>query len=352
MSLDNDIVIVVEGYTDVDHDGVRLFRSVQGAFEAWRSLAENHLSLESLETYGHGWFQNQLHASPIILPRRRRKYDALLLLYLAHRSGIRDLGGRTGLEGLVAEATRLGLQTTCGVATATVEAQMAMGPRDQLVVVEPAPNLLKELRRGLDHHTRALISRGDPVELALAFVVAEREAKKMKLTIVELTAERDALVQANTLRKSGKGHLSLAGDYRLWRSRNYGHSSATALLQILQTKGYKELVLKSERRGGAAHYVLGRRLAAQAFAASASWSVIVIRTDAFSSSAARTDAHKLQVTEIIFAIEGSSGTKRRERHRLIPDLMDVLCGSKVLPECISCFPCSISSSSNSITCFA
>ena len=53
MSLDNDIVIVVEGYTDVDHDGVRLFRSVQGAFEAWRSLAENHLSLESLETYGH-----------------------------------------------------------------------------------------------------------------------------------------------------------------------------------------------------------------------------------------------------------------------------------------------------------
>ena len=136
MSLDNDIVIVVEGYTDVDHDGVRLFRSVQGAFGARRSLAENHLSLESLETYGHGWFQNQLHASPIILPRRRRKYDALLLLYLAHRSGIRDLGGRTGLEGLVAEATRLGLQTTSGFATAMVEAHMAMGPRDQLVVVD------------------------------------------------------------------------------------------------------------------------------------------------------------------------------------------------------------------------
>ena len=114
----------------------------------------------------------------------------------------------------------------------------------------------------------------------------------MKLTIVELTAERDALVQANTFRKSGKGYLIFAGDYRLLRFRNYGHSSATALLQILQTKGHKDLV-KSERRGGAAHYVQGRRLAAQAFAASASWSVIVIRTDAFSSSAARTDAHKL-----------------------------------------------------------
>ena len=119
-------------------------------------------------------------------------------------------------------------------------------------------------------HPQVIVDRGDKAEI--------------RATMHRLQAQNDTLVDQNEemlkrnreleqqiaskkMRRDNKrgdvdaGHLTASGDYRLWRSRNTGHVSASSLLQILETKGSQTLPLRSERRGGAAHYIVGRELA-------------------------------------------------------------------------------------------
>ena len=138
------------------------------------------------------------------------------------------------------------------------------------------------------------IKRGDPVELGRALLTSDRELKRARLYIAELEG---SLSQAVLPIRHRKGeHLGARGDFKLWRSRNYGHASAETLLKILSAPGDKTLVFRSERRGGAAHFITGRQFVASRLEQASKWVVLVVRTDAFSSSVARTDEPKLQVT--------------------------------------------------------
>ena len=135
--------------------------------------------------------------------------------------------------------------------------------------------------------------------------------ERLRKRVMELEAENAAkrirsIVASGPNAGQEAGRLTLSGDYALWRRRNTGHVDTSSLLQILSTKGSKGLVLRSERRGGAAHFILGREKLETAVRDTAqfavdvprSWAVIVIHTDAFSSSTARTDSFKHQVTQV------------------------------------------------------
>ena len=122
------------------------------------------------------------------------------------------------------------------------------------------------------------------------------------------------MVTRGTTKNGNPSQLKAVADYRLWKSRNMGHGSAIALMNVLGVKGSHGLLYRSERRGGAAHNIVGK-LCSERFAAAIAhigaatikqWVVIVIRTDAFSSSQARSQAHKLQAT--MFCIGNSSST--------------------------------------------
>ena len=60
--------------------------------------------------------------------------------------------------------------------------------------------------------------------------------------------------------RNESAHLKAHGDFKFWRTRNIGHTVASAFVQILDMRATKELRFRSERRGGAAHYVMGRQL--------------------------------------------------------------------------------------------
>ena len=160
--------------------------------------------------------------------------------------------------------------------------------------------------------------------------------------LVEKVAELEKKLAKHQLRRTtlkggvGKGHLTPAGDFRLWSSRNCGHVDAASLLHILAVKGHKSLVLRSERRGGAAFMVKGRERAqalTDALREGATrtdlgdvgkmWHCVVIRTDAFSSQVSRTDAPKLQVTQLLVGCS-CSGSSVLE---LWPDLAGVDIGN-------------------------
>ena len=104
---------------------------------------------------------------------------------------------------------------------------------------------------------------------------------------------------------------------RLWQARNTGHVNVGSLLSILSLPGVKNTVLSSERRGGAAFYlagraavgaiadaVLGERSDSDSLQPEQSYYVVSISSDAFSSSTARTDDHKHQVTEVVVSATG------------------------------------------------
>ena len=126
---------------------------------------------------------------------------------------------------------------------------------------------------------------------------ARKKNKRLKHDLEAVIRERDELLIPY---RNESGHLKAQGDFKLWRKRNIGHTAASALAQILDMRATKELILRSERRGGAAHYILGRQLVTQCNGDSATsdcrrFRVFIIRTDAFSSSTARTDSAKLAV---------------------------------------------------------
>ena len=128
----------------------------------------------------------------------------------------------------------------------------------------------------------------------------------------ELTEQLDQLV----VRVDGK-NLKARGDWRLWRSMNYGYASGESLVRILDIAGDKTLVYRSVRRGGAAHYIQNRDTC-DAFRGCGDFRCIVVCSDAFSSKTARTDCYKLQVTECVVGPFGDCTSKL-----LIPDLMQV-----------------------------
>ena len=85
---------------------------------------------------------------------------------------------------------------------------------------------------------------------------------------------------------------------------------------------------RSERRGGAAHHIVAKAVVKEVqdgvkqIQEEKTWSLIIIRTDAFSSSTANTDAHKQQVTEVIIIVKNGGGARR-----FVPELQKVEFGT-------------------------
>ena len=168
-----------------------------------------------------------------------------------------------------------------------------------------------------------LVSRDDPSDAydALARLQAENDTLKADNAILTDTvvtfqdqaeaAQIRAIVTRGPHRGEQRGHVKRTGELQLWRARNTGHCDAQSLLQILCTPGSRNIVLRAERMGGAAHLLRGRDIADSVHTSTQEVSrerptfyVVCIYTDAFSSSTSRTDAYKHQVTQLVFAATG------------------------------------------------
>ena len=181
-----------------------------------------------------------------------------------------------------------------------------------------------------------LVLRSCPVASnrhSLFQVLAERERTLKNATKWnnKLVAQNQALKQQlvlareNLYRRSRKGkltgHFTGAGEYRLFKKRNVGHVSAESLLQIVDVPAHKGIVYKAERMGGAAFHAVARNWYEDAWKSDATWSIHIIRTDAFSSDIARDESLKAQVSEIISIFS----TQRQAR--FVPDIQKVCEGT-------------------------
>jgi hypothetical protein len=154
---------------------------------------------------------------------------------------------------------------------------------------------------------------------AIASVAAEtRHAAE----IAELRRSYEHQLADATVRYAGtRSHTTPDDDWKIWRKRNTGHASASTLCKILQqgdiVETSRNTVLRSERRGGAAHYIVAHRLNSALHrtllnanaTCERTWSLTLIYTDAFSSTPSNTDAPKLQATEVVVC--SSKDTARR-----------------------------------------
>ena len=95
-------------------------------------------------------------------------------------------------------------------------------------------------------------------------------------------AQKQIVAYQNPLRKANGGGMRLDRDLRVWASRSSGACSAICLLNILQSLGSKQRILRSQRRGGVAHCLVARmHLLQLQVQGTRGWQVVIIRADAF-----------------------------------------------------------------------
>ena len=227
------------------------------------------------------------------------------------------------------------------VASDAVDAQQPARTK-RVASADPRMILVEQGQDGLVDEFRKARKRESRVAAQLCEMKEARDDMATKMEqmkkdhageLLKLSTEYEEKLAAAIVRHKGAfSHSSAVDDYKLWRKRNTGYASAASLCRILsqddgnnQNSIGRSTVLRAERRGGAAHYLAARnesaacksKLVAKQAMGCKTHSLTIIRTDAFSSATARTDSHKMQVTEV--KVCGSDHTTRR----FIADLQDV-----------------------------
>ena len=309
--IDVQILNAVDGFCDCEApDRVPYFDSLKELLDAFNSVAANCGARDScmLDTKQ---LSNRLRQATPMLTTRKRRYDASALLFLV--SNILCPGSSACTRGsLDVTASRLGIHVWASLRPSGAfgeeggEALVpADGEHDVAIVVHEAPATPEPcLKRVKLQSLIGACSPDDQAQILGKFgklsrskYRARKKNKRLKHDLEAVIRERDELLIPY---RNESVHLKAQGDFKLSRKRNIGHTAASALVQILDMRATTELILRIERRGGAAHYILGRQLVTQFNGDSATsdcrrFRVFIIRTDAFSSSTARTDSAKLAV---------------------------------------------------------
>ena len=330
------VLNAVDGYCSLDAaDEVPYFESLDVLRCAYNSVVENCGMMEACFEQAK-LVSNRLRGACFTFVRRRRRYDITALLYLVAVAEASRDGVQRGLRRaeILARARQIGVQCWDGGEEDPYGLVLAPLANQDRQLAELAPQGTRPKRMRLDRLIVACspsdqeLIRGKFEKLSAKLKWQKQKTQRLQSKLQVVTADRDNML--TPYRKDG-GHLKTDGDYNLWRKRNFGHTSAGVLLQILRVEGTNEIVLRSERRGGAAHYLAGRQLVHQInciheSATCRQFRAVVIRTDAFSSSTARTDSAKLAVTELRVGPQPMDDQGRRSR-KLIADLQDVTVGN-------------------------
>ena len=316
---DEEVLDHIVSFSHSCDNGVHFF-TFATVVSALESLQESHLFM----LYGERHVAQLRRSSSISFPTLKRGlYDVSFFLYCLHYYA----GGQRApsIHAVRLYATRLRLSML-----------PAYPENDSLVPLgQPAELAYPAIKRRRNLSIKAIVAE-HPDVVYDKFEALLQENALMKAAIadmrVNLEQAQQAVVTRGTTRNGNPAQLKAVADYKLWTSRNMGHGSAIALMSVMGVKGSHGLLYRSERRGGAAHNIVGKlrseRLAADIADVEAAtikqWVVIVIRTDAFSSSQARSQAHKLQVT--VFVI-GSSSSTISGKDVYWPDLLEVEFGT-------------------------
>ena len=269
-----------------------------------------------------------LSSAPIKFHRWQYKYDAVAFLWLLAESNYVTINKDAFYRDAIALLDNLKIRVLAPEQALEQGALVAAATQVHsggAVVSRKRPHYLRlptDTPESVRRHVREVHGR-----VVVALQSKQKEYTKLQQDHATLGAQYkdlEARYDALGVRVNQK-NLSASADYKVWRSRNYGHTNGTALVQMLQMgKATADIVYRSERRGGAAHLLAGQDTAAafEAYTRQQAWRCIVIHTDAFSSKIARTDCHKLQVTEITIGPMESTSSKL-----LVPDLARVISGT-------------------------
>ena len=329
MSFDQVLCNAISGYSS---GSIPLF-TVHELKEAVVMVAD---SLGVCHEFGDSYLKalrSLLSSAPIKLNRWQYKYDSLALLWLLTEFKLVAIDKQNFHDGALEFLDRLSIKVLTTASSVAADSIVAVdAPAESIVSCGGGSSS----GRKRPYYLRLPSDTPDAVrrhvmEVHGNLVTALQSEKKRNF---KLQVDHDALVAQHAdletryndlVVRVDQKNLSASGDYRLWRSRNYGHTNGAAIVQMFQMgTATADMVYRSERRGGAAHLLAGQAAAAafETYSQRHEWRCIVIHTDAFSSKIARTDCHKLQVTEItIGPLENMSS------QLLVPDVTRVSSGT-------------------------
>ena len=317
----------IDGYGVLSPTAVPLF-SIGALVAACDSILPASISARSASLI--------LHDSSIEWPRLQKRYDATAFIFLLASFGAVQAEEYPSLDCLRREVARLGYKSLLPASTGTDHPLLLPQLRHahgSVLTVESqlCRAALLEAPARPTKRIRTLLVGGDVAAIATALIELDQSWRRSERQKSKLERKLDSMQEqlaAYQVRSKHNSHLSPEGEFRLWRARNTGHCSAVSLLDILNEKGTPYLVTSSERKAGMCHTLVARQknfdmwqqLEVQRGTCGRTWSITVVRTDAFSSNAARSDVHKLQVTEVIVAI-------RSGNQRYVADLLEIAAGN-------------------------